>query len=187
MAVSGMGAVNSILVLIMMPVFGISQGVQPIIGFNYGAAKFDRVKEALKSGMIFASAITALGFVAAMVYPGPMMSIFTEDKAFVAFGTHAMGIIMMLLPVLGFQIVGSGYFQAVGKPKQAMFLTLSKQVLFLIPALLVLPLFFKMMGLLVAVPLSDLLATVMTAIWLVPELKNLNKKQREALAQVEMK
>ncbi|MTI85700.1 MAG: MATE family efflux transporter [Firmicutes bacterium] len=176
-AVSVMGAIFSIIFLIVLPVLGISQGIQPIIGFNYGAKKFDRVKEALKSGVFAATVIATLGFVITRVFPEELMSLFnSQNKEFITMGSYAMGISMILVPIIGLQIIVSGYFQAIGKPKQAMFLTLSRQVIF-IPALLVLPHYFQLVGIFVSIPLSDFLAFVITAIWLLAELKNLNKKQ----------
>lgn len=181
-AVSGMGAVGSIMALIMMPIFGINQGVQPIIGYNYGARKFDRVKQALKSGVIAASAVTTLGFIMTRVFPAQLISVFnSQDKQLIAFGSYAMGIFLICLPIIGFQVIGTSYFQAVGKPKQAMVLSLSRQVLILIPALLILPHFFKMEGVLVSGPLSDLVSSIITGLWLLAELKNLNRKQQKIL------
>jgi Na+-driven multidrug efflux pump len=98
-----------------------------------------------------------------------------KDKEFIDFGRYIMSIFMLGLPILGFQFVGSGYFQSIGKYKQAMFLTLSRQILFLIPLMLILPIFFKMNGVLFAVPLSDLLSSVITGILLLREIKSLNR------------
>jgi len=176
-AVSAMGAIFSIIFLMVLPILGISQGIQPIIGFNYGAQRFDRVKEALKSGVIVATVIATLGFVAIRLFPEQLMSLFnSQDPEFIVFGAYAMGISMIFVPVIGLQMIVAGYFQATGKPKQAMILTLSRQVLFLIPALFILPKYFKLTGILVAIPLADFLSFAISGIWLLAELKNLNTK-----------
>lgn len=181
-AVSAMGAVSSIMMLIMMPIFGINQGVQPIIGYNYGAKKFDRVKEALKLGMIAATAITTLGFIATRLFPELLLAIFnSKDTALIAFGSHAMSVFLIFLPLIGFQVIGTSYFQATGKPKQAMILSLSRQVLILIPALLILPRFFQMQGVLISGPIADLGSSIITAVWLLAELKQLHEKHQENL------
>ena len=143
-AISGMGIVISLMTLIMMPIVGINQGAQPIIGYNYGAQRFDRVKEALKYAAVAATGIASIGFVVIRAFPTQLIAIFSsQDAALIAFGSHALVVFLMFLPLIGFQIVGSGYFQAVGKPQQSLVLSLSRQVLILIPALLILPRFFQ--------------------------------------------
>lgn len=182
-AVSGMGVVTSISILLILPIIGISQGVQPIIGFNYGAKKIDRVKEALKISVIAATVIATLGFITTRVFSEQLMVIFSsENKEFIAFGSYGMRIFLICLPILGFQIIGSGYFQAIGKPKQAMFLTLSRQVFFLIPALHILPKTFQIMGVLISFPISDFISSIITGICLLMELKKLNQKQQENIS-----
>ncbi|NLK00840.1 MAG: MATE family efflux transporter [Clostridia bacterium] len=174
-AISGMGVVNSVSALLIMPVIGISQGAQPIIGFNYGAKQYDRVKEALKLAIIFATIVVCLGFVISMAFPSQIMSLFNKgDHELIAFGSKALRIFLLLLPVIGFQIAGSGYFHAVGKPRQAMFLSLSRQVLILIPLILILPRFYGLYGILFAAPISDLAATILTAVFLANEMSVLN-------------
>ncbi|WP_347488573.1 MATE family efflux transporter [Desulfoscipio sp. XC116] len=177
-AVSAMGAIFSIIFLIVLPILGISQGIQPIIGFNYGAQKFDRVKEALQSGVIAATVIATLGFVIIRVFPEQLMSLFnSQNQEFISMGSYFMGVSMIFVPIIGIQMIVTGYFQAIGKPKQAMFLTLLRQVILLIPALLILPGYYQLMGILISIPLSDFLSFVITGIWLFTELKALNKKQ----------
>ncbi len=176
-ALSAIGIIHSIMMLVMMPVLGISQGVQPIIGYNYGSEKFDRVKEALKQAIMFSTVIVTIGFVVVQAFPSQLVSMFNrEDVQLIEFGTHALRVFLILLPITGFQIIGSNYFMAVEKPKQAMFLTLSRQVLVLIPLLLILPLFFKLEGVLLAGPLSDLVSSILTGIWILKEKDSLNSK-----------
>lgn len=176
-AVSGMGIVTSIMTLFLMPLFGINQGMQPIIGYNYGARKYNRVKDALKKGIIAAVAIASLGFVVTRLFPVQMVSLFTKnDTALINFGVKAMRITLIFMPFIGFQVVASNYFQATGKPAYAAALGLSRQVLILIPALLILPKFFGIDGVLVAQPISDLLASIITGSLLFVDLRKLNEQ-----------
>ncbi len=173
-AISGMGIIHSLIMLVLMPVLGLSQGVQPIIGYNYGAEKFDRVKEALKLAIITATAVVSIGFIIIQVFPYQLVSMFNrEDPMLIEFSAHALRVFLIFLPIIGFQVIGSNYFQAVGKPKQAMFLSLSRQVLLLIPLVLILPLFFGLNGVLAAGPVSDLVASALTAVWILREVRNL--------------
>jgi len=183
-AVSGMGVTMSITMLILMPIFGINQGAQPIIGYNYGALKFDRVKKALKLAAFAATTITTIGFILTRIFPSQLILLFNRtDKGLLDFGTRAISIYLVFLPIIGFQIISANYFQAVGKPKHAAFLSLSRQVLILIPALLILPLFFGLDGLLIAGPVSDLTSSVITGIFLMRELKHLDDRHRDAMVQ----
>jgi putative MATE family efflux protein len=178
-AVSGMSAVMSITMLFLMPIFGINQGVQPIIGYNYGAQKYDRVKEALKLGIMAATIVVIFGFIITRLFPVQLISIFNaKDTALIAFGSHALKVFLIFMPIIGFQIVSSNYFQAVGKPVQAGLLSLSRQVLILIPAMLILPRFFGVEGVLYAGPLSDIVSSVITGLFLYFELKHLDKKHQ---------
>lgn len=180
-AIAGMGIINSILTLILMPVFGINQGAQPIIGFNYGAQKFDRVKEALKLAILAATVIVTIGFIITRLFPEQLIAFFNrEDKKLIELGAQAITIFLLFLPIIGFQVVGASYFQAVGKPKQSMFLTLSRQVLLLIPLLLILPRFYGFNGILYAAPIADLGSALLTGIWLLTEVRNLNEKHQES-------
>jgi putative MATE family efflux protein len=180
-AISGMGIINSLAMLILMPIFGINQGAQPIIGYNYGAEKFDKVKEALKIAIAGATIVVTIGFIATRLFPEQLIRMFTsDDKELIDFGVHALKTFLIFLPVIGFQIVGANYFQAVGRPKQAMVLSLSRQVLILIPALLILPKFFQLNGVLMAGPLADLLSSIITGTFLYRELKHLGEKHKNS-------
>jgi putative MATE family efflux protein len=182
-AVSGMGVVMSITMLILMPVFGINQGAQPIIGYNYGALKFDRVKQALKLAIISATFVVCLGFVIVRAFPVQLISMFNrEDAELLAFGERALKVFLTFLPIIGFQIVSANYFQAVGKPRHAAFLSLSRQVLILIPAMLILPRFFGLDGVLMAGPTSDLTSSIVTGIFLLVELRHLDARHQETQA-----
>lgn len=182
-AVSGMGIINSIATLLVMPVIGINQGAQPIIGYNYGAKKYERVKETLKLTAIGATAIVLVGFIATRLFPAQFITLFnSDDAALIQFGTEAIVIFFVFLPVVGFQIVSSGFFQALGKARPAMILSLLRQVIILIPAILILPNFFGLYGVIYAGPLSDMVSFIVTAVWLYFELRKLNRRRMEEYA-----
>lgn len=176
-ATSSMAAINSITMMILMPIFGVNQGAQPIIGYNYGAKKYDRVKSALKSAILFATIIASIGFILTQTIPEKLIGLFGKDeKELIAVGSKAMRIYLSMLPIIGFQIVSSNYFQATGKPKQAMLLSLSRQVIVLIPALIILPRLFQLNGVWMAGPVSDLIASIITAIFIIKDLKQLDSE-----------
>jgi putative MATE family efflux protein len=179
-AISGMGIVNSITTLMIMPIFGINQGVQPIIGFNYGAKKYDRVKEAYKLAVLFATIIVVVGWIFTRLFPQQLVYLFNrKDQELISFGTMAIKRFLIFLPIIGFQIVSSNYFQAVGKPLFSALLGLSRQVLILIPALLILPLFFGLNGIISAGPLSDVISSLITGIFIIREMRKLDTQHEE--------
>ncbi|MGE5653158.1 MAG: MATE family efflux transporter, partial [Bacillota bacterium] len=176
-AISAMGVINSITMLFLMPIFGINQGAQPIIGYNYGAQRFDRVREALSRAIVAATAVVLIGFAATRFFPEALIRLFyNKDSQLIALGAHGLQVFLVFLPIIGFQIVGANYFQAVGKPKQAMFLSLSRQVLILIPALLIMPRLYGLEGIFMAGPLSDLVSSALTAIFLTLEFRHLHER-----------
>ncbi len=184
LAISVMGIVHAVSFCIAMPVFGLNQGSQPIIGYNYGARNYDRVLRTLQWAVLFATVICVAGFVLAMFAPAHVIVLFSHrqqgDPELMAMGSHAIRICLAMYPIIGFQIVSSSYFLAVGKPKQALILGLSRQVLFLIPAVVLLPRVFGLDGVWYAYPTADLCASVLTAVWLGLELREL-RRQREAV------
>lgn len=176
-ATSSMAVINSINMLILMPIFGINQGAQPIIGYNYGAEKYDRVKETLKWATLFATIIVTIGFVFTQAIPGKLVSLFGKnEKELIKVASRAMRINLSMLPIIGFQIISANYFQATGKPKQAMFLSLSRQVLVLIPTLIILPKIFQLTGVWLSGPVSDIIASIITAQFLFKDLKHLGEE-----------
>ncbi|NBI07422.1 MATE family efflux transporter [Senegalia massiliensis] len=175
-AIASFGIINSITMFILMPIFGINQGVQPIIGYNYGAKQFDRVKKALKLAVIGATFITVTGYIITRAFPKELISFFGgNNKNLIEMATNGLRIFLFMLPIIGFQIVCSNYFQAVGKPKHAMFLSLSRQVVFLIPGIILLSKVFGLKGIWMAAPVSDILASLVTGIWITLEMKKLNE------------
>lgn len=161
-AVSGMGVINSIQTLLLMPIIGLNQGVQPLVSFNFGAEKYDRVKQAIKLAMIAATAIVTFGFIITRLFPKQLVSMFNQDPELLAFGDMAIYSWFLMLPLVGFQIIGANFFQAIGRSKSAMFLTLTRQIIFLIPAVLFFPRVWGIQGLLYAAPFADVLSTLLT-------------------------
>jgi Na+-driven multidrug efflux pump len=181
-AISGMGIVNSVVTLMIMPIFGINQGVQPIIGYNYGAQKYDRVKEAYRLAVILATVIVIIGWIVTRVFPEQIVMLFNnKDTELIAFGTFAIKRFLIFLPIVGFQIVSSNYFQAIGKPAHSALLGLSRQVLILIPALIILPKIFGLNGILSAGPLADALSSVLTGIFIFIEMRKLDAHHQATL------
>ncbi|KLU63129.1 multidrug export protein MepA [Peptococcaceae bacterium CEB3] len=183
LAIAAFGVINSVVMVIFMPVFGINQGAQPIIGFNYGARKFGRVKRTLNLSIYGATAVMIIGFLATQFFPQAIMSLFSVgDSAMIALGSRGLHLYLMMLPVIGFQVAGVNYFQATGKPKKSLFLSLSRQLIFLTPALLVLPVFWGLDGVWLAGPASDFSASVLTAILLVKDVRGLPVKAGQGFA-----
>ncbi len=173
-AIGGMGAISSLQQLLVLPTIGISHGAQPIIGYNRGAGNYHRIKETLGKAIGAATVVALIGFTATRLFPGTLIGFFGKEKEFLEFGTKAIRIWMLMLPVMGIQIIGSLYFQAVGRPKISLVLTLSRQILILVPMILILSKLFGMNGILSAAPISDAIAFLITGIFLLIELKRLN-------------
>ncbi|MDF2589314.1 MAG: family efflux transporter [Anaerocolumna sp.] len=175
LAISGMGIVNSIQTILIMPIIGLNQGVQPIISFNFGAKKFDRVKEAEKLAIIVATVTVIIGYLITRIIPNQLISMFNRDQELLQFGRSAVHAWFFCLPVIGFQIIASNFFQAIGRSKSAMFLTLTRQVIILIPAIIFFAKFWGINGLLYSAAFADALSTILTAFWFYYGIKNLDK------------
>ncbi|GAA0729246.1 MATE family efflux transporter [Clostridium malenominatum] len=180
LAVGAMGIINSIIMLFFMPMFGINQGCQPIIGYNYGARQYDRVLKALKLAVSAGTILATVGFILIQTFPRAFIQIFNRDNAeLIALGSHGIRIHMMMMPIIGFQIISSNYFQAVGKAKIAIFLSLSRQFILLVPLLIILPPIFKLNGVWMTGPIADTLSSVLTAILLLRDIKILKSKKND--------
>ena len=164
LAIGAYGIINSVNTLIVMVIIGLNQGTQPIIGFNFGAKKYDRMFKALKLSIFIATAITTLGFIIGSFLPTIITSLFTRDLVLQAIAAKALRISVTLFPMIGFMIVVTNFFQSIGKAKISIFLSLTRQFLFLIPGLLILPPIFGLTGAWAAMPFSDGLATIVSAI-----------------------
>lgn len=162
-AVSGMGVINSIQTLLIMPIIGLNQGVQPIISYNYGARNYERVKDAAKLAIKAATIIVTFGFIITRLFPVQLISLFNRNTELIKFGKSAIFAWFLCFPVVGFQIVGSNFFQAIGRPKSAMLLTLTRQLILLTPAIIIFPRIWGVEGILYAAPFADFLSFLLTA------------------------
>ncbi|MCI8360122.1 MAG: MATE family efflux transporter [Clostridiales bacterium] len=165
-AISAMGIVNSLQTFLVMPVIGINQGVQPIISYNFGARKIKRVHTALYQAMGAATVICLIGWVLTRFCPELLASIFTGDGELIEVTGIFVSRWFACLVIIGSQIVGSNYFQAIGKPTVSTFLTMSRQVLLLIPLIYLLPRFWGRDGILLAAPISDAVSFLLVMTWL---------------------
>jgi len=172
MAIGAYGVVNSVALLFVMTVMGLNMGMQPIAGFNFGACQNERVRKVYKLTVIAATIITTFGFLITLLFPTAIVSAFTNDAELIYHSKVALHYAMMMFPIIGFQMVTSNFFQSIGKASIAIFLSLSRQFIFLIPGLLILPHYWGLNGVWMAMPCSDILATITTALCVI----KLNKK-----------
>ncbi len=166
MAIGAFGILNRIQMLFVMIVMGITMGMQPITGYNYGAQNFDRVKRTLKLGITAGCIITTLGFIIGELFPGVFVGMFTDNHELTDEATLALRIGILSFPVVGAQIVITQFFQSIGKARISIFLSLSRQLLFLLPGLAFLPPFYGVEGVWFSMPLSDALAFAVAALML---------------------
>lgn len=158
------GVVNRLLRLAFMPMMGVVQGMQPIVGYNYGAKKMHRVNETLNLAVKSTTVIGIIGFILMMAFPSYLIRIFSTDTVLIDGGTLALRIIFAAAFLIGAQMVAGGFYQALGKARQALILSMARQILFLIPLLLMLSAVWGLLGIWIAFPTSDLLAFVITAL-----------------------
>lgn len=179
LSIGAMAIIQSVMSLLLMPIFGINQGVQPILGYNYGARRYDRVKEALFKAVGVATVICVVGFILVELFAPYWVRMFTDEKTLVALAGYGLRIQVMFFPIVGFQIVSSIYFQAVGKPKLSFFISVSRQILVLIPCLFLLSSIWELQGVWFATPASDFIATIVTFVLIRRELKHLEYLKEE--------
>ena len=166
LAIGAYGIVNRISFVFIMIVSGLTQGMQPIAGYNYGARQMSRVYEVLKKTLLYATVVLTIGFLIGELCPGLVVAIFTDDPELVEKSIKGMRLVVGMFPLVSLSMVIGNFFQSIGKPKQAIFLSLSRQLIFLIPSLWLLPLFFDIAGVWVSFMVSDFLASVVAVILL---------------------
>ena len=182
-AISAWGITNNINNLIAQPIFGLNQGIQPIVSYNVGAKKYLRVKHALFCSLATATFFSAVGWLITRLFPAQIFAFFNDDPALIALGVRMLIVFRMFIIVVGAQQAGAAYFQHTGNPKISILLSLSRQVLILIPCVLILPRFFHFDGILYAGPISDLLSITMTGIFLFFEVRRLNRLAEGCISQ----
>ncbi|MDO4562681.1 MAG: MATE family efflux transporter [Clostridia bacterium] len=174
-AQSAYTAINSVIQMILMPIFGINQGAQPIIGYNYGARLYKRVRRSYFMAVAAGMAVAAIGFLIVMIFPQACIGVFTKNERIMGFGVEAMRAISFFLPLVAFQIISANYFTVVGKAKISIFLSLLRQVILLIPLVILLPMRFGVMGVAYASPVSDAIAILVTAALIWREMRKLKE------------
>ena len=176
------GITNRVAFLFVMIIMGLNQGMQPIAGYNYGARQYDRVLRVTRLTIYGATAVSLAAFLLGEAAPQLVISLFTHDQELIALSVTGMRLSFLMFPLVGFQMVATNFFQSLGMASKAIFLSLSRQLLFLMPALLLLPYLFDKMeleaswGVWCALPASDLLAAVVTALLLVSQLRKFGQK-----------
>jgi len=175
LAVGAMGIVNSIATMIVMAIVAINMASQPIISFNYGAKSHGRVKETLKIAMLSATVIAIFAFIIVESFPETIVKFFnSSDTGLLVIGKEGLQFALIALPFVGFQVVAGNFFQSVGNAKIAVFLTLLRQVIILIPLLFILPNYFGLQGIWISIPISDVCSAIVVAFILISHWKKLN-------------
>jgi len=174
-ALAGMNIIGAVQMLILMPIFGINQGAQPLLGYNYGAKKFDRVIRAYLLAVAAGTAVCLLGFAATMLFPAQLVGMFVPggDPALLDFAPRAMRIMFLLLPTVAFTIISTTFFVVTGRPKISVFLSLLRQCLILAPLLIVFGRVWGLWGVLAAAPVSDALVFFIAGAMIFFELRKL--------------
>ncbi|WP_314721672.1 MATE family efflux transporter [Prevotella nigrescens] len=177
MAVGAYGIANSIAMIFVMFVIGLNQGMQPIAGYNYGAQQHDRMMRVVKLSIITAVCIMLTGWSLAMFAPYHCARMFTTDPELIKGSIKAIHIIMMMFPLIGSQMVITNFFQCIGKVKISIFLSLSRQLLFLLPLLVLLPNFYGINGVWASMPTSDFIAVVVAVTIMLVFLRRFKKER----------
>ena len=175
LAIGAYGIINRVAFIFVMIVMGLNQGMQPIVGYNYGAKKFDRVHKTLVTTIAFATGVTTFGFLIAELFPKLFIVMFTTEGELIDIAEKGMRIIFMFFPIVGFQMVTTNFFQSVGMAGKSIFLSLSRQLIFLAPCLVILPLFFGVTGIWTSMAVSDALASTVAAFMLTNQIKKFKR------------
>lgn len=177
-AVGAFGICNRLILFIVMVVIGLNQGMQPIAGYNFGAKRYDRVMSVLKRALCVGTIITMTGFVIGMFFPTPFVTLFAKDSPeLVKTASHALTCMIMMFPIVGIQIVSTAFFQSIGYAVKSIFLSLTRQLIFLVPAILILPHIYAdpLEGLWHAAPVADAMASILAISLLVLQIKKFKK------------
>lgn len=178
LAVGAYGIANKVCFIFVMVNMGLNQGMQPIAGYNYGAMKFDRLMQVLKLAVIVGTCITTCGFLVAEFIPGACARLFTTDSELIRLSVNGMRIMMAAFVLVGSQMVITNFFQSIGKAKISMFLSLSRQMIFLLPMLLLLPLFLGVDGIWWAMPISDTIAEIVAVVMMMKYMRKFKEQHK---------
>jgi putative MATE family efflux protein len=174
-AISAFGILHRILMFAIMPGITIGSGLQPILGFNYGAKRYDKALQAIKLAIIAATACSIIVFLAIYFIPEPFVRIFTTDSELITMASHAAKRLFLVMPMIGFMFVGSLVFQSIGKAKQSFITAIARPVLFLVPSILILPRFLQLDGVWWSFPIADAFTIMLTLSLLIPQIKDLRR------------
>lgn len=177
LAVGAYGIINTVLMLFLMIIMGLNQGTQPIIGYNYGAGNLKRVRETLFYSFKIASLITVAGFLVGLFFPGLFAAAFTSDNELLEITGRGIRIAVAALPLVGFQIVSSSFFQSIGFAGKSIIQSLSRQLIFLVPGIILFPRLWGLDGLWIAMPVSDTLAALLSLYLLMIQLRHLKRME----------
>jgi putative MATE family efflux protein len=171
LAVGAYGIVNRVVFLFVMIVMGINQGMQPIAGYNFGAGHYERVTEVLKKTLFLATGVMTLGFLIGEFSPHAVASVFTTDKTLINMASEGLRIVIVFFPIVGLPMVTANFFQSIGMAGKAIFLSLTRQLIFLLPCLIILPMIFGLKGVWYSMPASDLASSTISAFMLVSQFR----------------
>lgn len=175
MAIGAYGIVNRIAFLFVMIIMGFNQGMQPIAGYNFGARQYHRVTEVTKLTMRWAIGVATFGFLLCQLVPTWIVRLFTDDSELINTASYGLHIVFAVFPIVGFQMVATNFFLSIGMSKKAIFLSLTRQMLFLIPCLLILPPLLGTLGVWISIPIADLVASIVTALVLINQFRTFKK------------
>lgn len=175
LAIGAYGIVNRITMMAAMIVMGLNQGMQPIAGYNYGARQYSRVKEVFKLTVMWALLITTICWVVSVFFPRAAVSIFTSDPTLIDLSVHGLRVMNCVFCVVGFGMITSNFFQCLGMVKISIFLSLSRQLIFLVPMVYLLPLWLQETGVWISFPISDLMSVVFSAYFIIRLFRKFNK------------
>ena len=167
--------ISRMLMFALFPILGITQGFVPIAGFNFGADKKNRVLEVIRTALIYATVLATFVFFVIIFFSEAIASAFTQDQAVITKTKEVLMWVFLSTPIIGIQLIGSAYFQAIGKAIPALLLTLTRQGFFFIPLILILPRYYGEFGIWISFPIAEVIATIVTAYFLRKELKRYNK------------
>jgi Na+-driven multidrug efflux pump len=167
--------------LFLMVVFGLNQGMQPIVGYNYGAKQYDRVLKALRITIACAVCVTTTGCLVGQFLPREVAMLFVggdsaESQELIEAVTYGMKSVMVMFWAVGFQVVTGNFFQYIGKPKRAILISLTRQLIFLIPLLIILPPKFGLLGVWISMPISDTMSVMLAAVLLFFQVRSLKRE-----------
>jgi Na+-driven multidrug efflux pump len=182
MAIASYGIANRVIFIFIMVVLGVTQGMQPIVGYNYGARHHDRVRKALMLTILWGTVVTTLGFMISVFMPETVAKAFTTEKGLIEMAAWAMRVMSIFMPIIGFQLVTTNFFQSIGKVNKSIFLSLTRQVLMLIPLLIILPHFFGEKGVWYSMPISDIVAAMLTVVMLILQFREWNRENKNKSA-----